>query len=104
MKTEDQSYHDKSEIAHEILAYLVSHPEASDTIDGIVQWWFLEQAIKIHMSMLQEILEELVLQGLLIERKGNNLHPSYKINKDRYPEIKEILSQGATAGKTECRH
>ena len=60
----------KPQIAHEILAYLAEHPEAEDTLDGIVRWWLLEQKIKYQTNMVREAIAELVGEGLLLEYKS----------------------------------
>ncbi len=55
----------KDEIAREILAYLSDHPDAQDTLDGIVQWWLLERKIKQSQKLVKEVLSSLVKKNLL---------------------------------------
>ncbi len=57
----------KDEIAREILAYLAEHPDAEDSLNGIVQWWILERRIKVQVSLVQEVLSELALQKKILE-------------------------------------
>jgi hypothetical protein len=80
----------KSDISHEILAYLVDHPEAQDTVEGIVEWWLLERQIRFQTARVKEVLSELVTKGLIIEYKGIDSQTRYRINKSKYAEIKKI--------------
>lgn len=41
--TEELSPDKVGSIARELLRYLVCHPDAKDTLDGIVQWWLRQQ-------------------------------------------------------------
>ncbi len=82
----------KSDIAHNILAYMVEH-EAQDTLDGIVQWWLLEQEIKFQVERVKEVLAELVEKGLVLERKGADSRIRYGINRSKYGEIQAILKE-----------
>src|SRR5262245_39788913 len=50
----------KSEMAFEILAYLVHHPKAQDTFEGIVEWWLLERYIERQRAAVEAAMEELV--------------------------------------------
>jgi hypothetical protein len=79
----DNLFVEKSEIVREILAYLAEHPDAQDTLDGIVQWWLLERKIRYHVSMVKDALAELVQKGLLIEIKGKESHTRYQLNQKR---------------------
>ena len=78
-------------IADEILAYLVKHPEAQDTLEGITEWWLLEQQIKRETAKAKEALEELVAKGLILERRGMDSRIYYKINPIKYGEIQVLL-------------
>jgi len=80
-------------VAHEILAYLVEHPDAQDTLEGIVQWWLLEQRIKRQTAKVKEALAELVAKGLVLERKGKNARIYYRINRRKYGEIRALLKE-----------
>lgn len=84
----------KLDIAHEILAYLLDHPKARDTIDGIVDWWLLEQEIKWQKEMVKEVLEELVGRGMVLEYKGEDSRIHYRLNQERHNEIKSFLAGG----------
>lgn len=85
----------KAQIVNEILAYLSEHPDAQDTLEGIVRWWLLEQEIKRETDKVKEALNELVNRGLVIERKGSNTQVRYLINRDKLKEIQELLKKGA---------
>ena len=86
---------EKSQISHEILAYLVEHPEARDTLEGIVEWWLLERRIKRQKDQVKKALSELVARGLVLEHKGGNSQTQYRINQSKYEEIKEHFDQGS---------
>jgi hypothetical protein len=82
---------EKTKIAREILAYLAEHPDAQDTLEGIVEWWLLDQAIKNWTKNVREALEELVVQGLVIEREGRDGRIHYRVNRRKRSEIREWL-------------
>lgn len=84
---------DVSEIAKEILDYLAAHPDAQDTVEGIVKWWLLEQRIKRETARVKEALAELVGKGLLLEKQGQDRHTSYSINGAKREEIQKISSR-----------
>jgi len=83
----------KSQIGYEVLAYLVEHPEAQDTLEGIVEWWLLERKIKFQTARVKEALSELVSKGLILEKKGSDSQTHYRINQTRHKEIQEFFKQ-----------
>ena len=46
-------------LAYEILKYLVRHPQAQDTVEGIVEWWLMEQRIVNASAEVKVALAEL---------------------------------------------
>ena len=72
---------EKSQVAREILAYLAAHPDAQDTLEGIVEWWLVEQRIVQQTAAVREALAELVAQGLLVERRGHDARTRYRIKR-----------------------
>ena len=83
----------KAPLAYEILAYLLEHPEAQDTLTGIVEWWLLEQHITRQTTHVKAALAELLAQELLQERTGSDFRVHYRINQDKYQEIRTLLKQ-----------
>ena len=81
---------EKSEVAREILAYLVDHPDAQDTLEGIAHWWLLERQIKYHASLVKEVIQDLVESGLLLESQSMGTRPGYRINADKLEEILKV--------------
>ena len=88
---EDHCFKEKSQIARGILAYLSEHPEAQDTLDGIAQWWLLDQKIKCQIEMVKEALTELKEQGFLLEHKGGDSQIHYRIDQHKLDEIRSLL-------------
>jgi hypothetical protein len=78
---------DISQIAHEIMAYLAEHPNAQDTLEGIVQWWILERKIKYQKAMVQEAIRELVAKGLVLERRIGDSQCQYRLSIEKNREI-----------------
>ncbi|MBI3801430.1 MAG: hypothetical protein HY268_31210 [Deltaproteobacteria bacterium] len=84
-----------SQLAHEILAYLAEYPEIQDTLEGIVEWWLLEQQINCRLAQVKAALAELVAQGLVLERQGKDARSHYRLNQQKFGEIKVILKESS---------
>ena len=52
-------------LSDEILRYLRAHPQAADTVDGIVEWWLPRQRHDEAVDQVQLVLDELVARGLV---------------------------------------
>jgi hypothetical protein len=77
----------KSHVAQELLGYLARNPDAQDTLEGILEWWLLEEKIRRRAFEVKEALAELVKSGLLRERKGKDERTHYRVNRRRYVEL-----------------
>ena len=81
----------KEELAEEILRYLIDHPNAQDTLKGIVTWWLLERTIKHQTALVKEVLDKLVADGLVIAQRGSDSQTLYKINRRQRRKIISLL-------------
>lgn len=54
-----------AQLSDEILSYLRAHPQAFDTVEGIVEWWLPRQRYEEAVDRVQQALDELVAQGLV---------------------------------------
>lgn len=50
-------------LSGEILGYLRVHPQAADTVAGIVEWWLPRHLHAEAVEQVQAALDELVAQG-----------------------------------------
>jgi hypothetical protein len=99
----DETDHKISIVASYILAYLAEHPEARDGLEGIMDWWLLEQKIRYEMRVVKEALSELVEHRLIIEEKADRRPPVYHVNPERVGEVKELArrpSRNPAGGRT----
>ncbi len=81
----------KLSIANEVLAYLVEHPKAQDTLEGIVKWWLLERKIKYQTGLVNEAIQELVEKGLILENKKHKPFTYYRLNQRKKREIQALV-------------
>ncbi|MGH7490999.1 MAG: hypothetical protein ACREOO_01255 [bacterium] len=57
-KTEDET-------AEAILSYLAEQPRASDTLEGIAEWWIMRHQVRVEVYTLRRILSQLTSSGVL---------------------------------------
>ena len=89
----DLCFEEKGNISREILYYLVEHPEAQDTLEGIAQWWLLERKIRYQIALVSEAISGLVRRGLIVEQEIMNSKPRYRINSKKLTEIKKLCEE-----------
>ena len=88
-------------IANEILAYLIKHPEAQDTLEGITEWWLLEQRIQHAVAEIDEVLHDLVAHDLLVTRQCADGQTYYGLNRVKEREIRRHLREAQTTRPAE---
>ena len=76
-KREKERRH-QEEMADAILEYLAEHPQASDTLKGIAEWWIMRQQVRVELDTLKEVLRELTESGAL-EEIGNGDSRRYRL-------------------------
>jgi predicted transcriptional regulator len=81
----------QDQVAYEILMYLAESPTAQDTLQGIMEWWLLEQHIKRQTSVVKSALAQLVAEGLVLERKRRDGRIHYRVNRQKRTELKALL-------------
>lgn len=79
------------ETAHKILAYLMANPDAKDTLEGILDWWLLQQDLKRNIALVRKALDELIDKEFLLERKGNDRQKYYQVNHEKLKEIATLI-------------
>lgn len=84
---------DRAEIAHDVLAYLIKNAEAGDTLEGIVEWWLLEQEIRRGSAEVKETLDELVARQLIGEYERPDKRVHYRINPGKEKEIRTLVER-----------
>jgi len=73
----------KAEIARSVLEYLSEHPDAQDTLEGIVEWWLVERKVVEQWATVREVLDELVRAQLLISWDDPGARTFYSLNRPR---------------------
>ena len=81
----------RSHVAKAILAYLLEHPDAQDTLAGIAEWWLPEEEANTQLAIVKNALDQLVAQELVLERHSKDLQTHYRINDQRLKEIEKLV-------------
>jgi flagellar biosynthesis/type III secretory pathway protein FliH len=70
----------------------MAHPRAEDSLEGIVEWWLLEQKIEVATEEVRQAIESLVANEFLIERETTDSQLRYHVNPDKLDEVREVLA------------
>jgi hypothetical protein len=79
-----------------ILQYLIDHPDAKDTSEGIQKWWLPEGHSDRSRDEVQSALNLLSSKGWVTKRGRIPSKEIYGINKDCISEIRSFLLSGAS--------
>lgn len=90
MNSGEQTTNDP-EVAYHILAYLHANPDAQDTVEGIVEWWLLDQKIRQQTERVKQALTELTARGFVVAKTSTDSRVLYGIDRSRQEEIESFL-------------
>ena len=76
----------EKEIQRDLLAYLGRYPEAHDTLEGIVEWWLLEQHVQKSSVVVKEALNALIAKGIVTEIRFPDGRIHYCLRAARGPD------------------
>jgi len=65
------------QVAEDIERYLVTHPNAADTLEGIARWWLQQQRFIDSLDRVYEALEVLIRKGMvkkMTNADGKNIY------------------------------
>ena len=71
------------ELEREILGYLLRNPSGEDSIEGIAEWWLLEQRIMQARQEVRQALVDLQKRGYVESRTVRGGVTVYRLNRDR---------------------
>ncbi len=74
-------------ISAEILEYLRKHPDASDTLEGIAEWWLFSQRIGCEVKKVRAAVCGLLRDGWIVAQKSRDATVRYRLNPAKRDEI-----------------
>ena len=96
----ERSYSSLPSPALEILGYLARHPDAQDTIDGILHWWVLDACIRKWAPKIAETVAQLVNRGFLEERSSAGGQVFYRASSHYLATLQQRLPRNSTPNAT----
>jgi hypothetical protein len=86
-----------ADLKRSILDYLVRHPDAKDTQEGVLNWWIARaHSGDCDEQNLVKALEELVARDWIAKR-DTSTQSIYSLNRARLEDIKRFLEQDRRA-------
>lgn len=96
-KSTDSEETPRDDLSVGILRYLLAHPSAKDTLDGIEKWWLTPNISREGKRKIEEALNRLAAKGWLIARASPQSETIYSLNKNCLEEIKAFLNKRLAA-------
>jgi hypothetical protein len=77
-------HHDDIErISEEIRMYLRRHPNAADTLEGIVKWWLAQMRFEEAATIVEKALERLIASGEVVQSTNADNQRIYRCPKQQ---------------------
>lgn len=77
LKREEGRRHE-NDVAEAVLGYLAEHPDSSDTLEGIAEWWIMRQQVRVDVTTLAKVLRQLA-ESCLLEKIEEGDNPRYRL-------------------------
>ena len=87
------SFVEKKNVSQEILRYLLRHPDAQDTLEGISEWWLFEERIIRKYAEVESALADLIKLGFVLEKPITNVGTFYCLNQVKRNEIRQLIER-----------
>jgi hypothetical protein len=87
---------DKAEISRALLSYLSENTAASDTLEGIAEWWLLDRKLRNEITAVKELLDEFVAKKFILESEAGDGRVHYRINRRKQKQIRALLEERET--------
>ena len=84
--------HDRKSVEQLVLRYLLRHPAAADSAEGVRLWW-LRDAGEIAQTTLRNALDELMERGWLVTRGETPETRIYSLNDRERAAITRFLAE-----------
>jgi hypothetical protein len=81
--------------APEILDYLARHPDAQDTLDGILRWWLLDSCLRKWAPRIESTVARLVKQGFLEEKQSSDGRLFYRASASYLANLRQKIKAGS---------
>ncbi|HEY2383508.1 MAG TPA: hypothetical protein VGK48_20230 [Terriglobia bacterium] len=75
-----------------VLRYLLEHPTAADSIEGVRIWW-LRGAGTVSQEMLRTVLDELLRRGWLVTRGETSETRIYGLNENEREAVERFARE-----------
>jgi hypothetical protein len=75
-----------------VLRYLITNPDAKDTIEGVRRWWLPEGYREQPQEDIEEALDFLASKNWLTTRMTSQQQKIYGLNKDFLEHIEDYLN------------
>jgi hypothetical protein len=86
-------------VVRHILHYLITYPNAKDTIQGILHWWLPGGIGAWEEAVVQDALDMLVARGWLTQRQTTPSRALYGVDKAQLGEIQTFLREPEGEGE-----
>ena len=73
---------DVNSIAENIMEYLRRRPTASDSLDGVTNWWLMQQTIEKNRKLVEQALEQLAQEGKVAKQRNVKDETIYSLKRD----------------------
>jgi hypothetical protein len=89
------------QVMRDILGYFVRHPQAADTLDGIVRFRVMEELLHRSVPETEAALDRLVASGLLRRESVPGTGVIYSLDDRRRDEARRALDSDEPLGASE---
>ena len=90
------------QIANKILKHLYENPNKKDTLEGICEWWLLEERINYAIDAVTAAIEFLLSKKLISEQTLLGSDKLYHLNYSSRKDIVKILNLGMDVWKAKA--